>query len=138
MQKYVDVIRDAQLKATKPRVVILEALSQSRYPRDVETIARKVHPQKIDVVTVYRTLETFEKAGLVRRVDLRRGKTYFEIVDDGADHHHVVCTECGVVKDVTGCEYPTQKKALQKTRGFAKITSHSFEYFGVCSPCARI
>ncbi len=91
----------------------------------------------MDQVTLYRTLETFVKADIARSLSLRKDCAHYELSDD--HHHHVVCTECGTVKDFEGCDIEKiTRAALSQVKGFVTITKHSFELFGLCTRCARV
>ena len=52
----------------------------------------------IGLATVYRVLTQFEQAGLVVRHNFEGGHCVFEL-DDGEHHDHLVCAECGIVKE---------------------------------------
>lgn len=131
----VSVIRSAGFRATTSRIAVLSYLEKNKYPVTVREVVQGVKPQKINQTTVYRMLESFKKAGLVIQVDFQHGHAHYELAD-GSDHHHVICTSCDRVEDFTGCEYEKlTKAALKQTRGFSKITSHSLEFFGMCTSC---
>lgn len=124
------------LKATAPRLELLAVLAQADRPLNIKGLVAKL-PQKSDTVTVYRNLETFIKKGIVRKVDFQKTSAYFELVDHH-DHHHIVCTNCNTVRDFTGCPSETMSaKILKQISDFATITSHSFEFFGLCQRCVK-
>ena len=88
----------------------------------------------MDLVTVYRTLASFEKAGIVKRVDLRADAVLYELNDE--HHHHIVCTNCGTVEDFELCDMEAlTKKIAQKSKHFKTIQEHTLELFGICTQC---
>lgn len=126
-----DRIRKAGFRATKPRVEFLALLSAHESPASVQELADKAHA---DMVTFYRIAESFEVAGLIQRVDLRTGSALYEIA--GTHHHHVVCTDCGVVEDVDVCLPERLTRAVaEESKSFTNITSHALEFFGTCKKC---
>lgn len=130
------VLKKAGYKITRPRLLVLDFLTKSKQPVSVKEIIKNIGAKKIDQVTVYRILEHFWRDGLVKKIDFQTDTTYFELRNEKKDHHHVVCLSCKKVKDFTGCQ--SQKiiqKVLKTTPGFATITHHSFELFGICSSC---
>ncbi len=132
-----DSIRDAGFRATKPRIAVISFLTKSKYPLAIQKIVAGLKRTDIDQVTVYRTLDAFKKRGLVAQVDFQHGHAHYELKDKAHDHHHLVCTECSKVEDFTGCQYDKLvHNALRQTRGFAKVTDHSLELFGLCNRCA--
>jgi len=134
----VEAIRKAGLRATEQRKLVLAYLQQSKYPQSVKEIIDGVGKKNIDQVTAYRILEAFKKAELINSVDFRHGHTHYEIKDDQHDHHHLICIGCDKVEDFTGCDSDhLANKALKQTKGFAQVTSHSLELFGLCNTCVR-
>ena len=132
----VEAIRNCGIRATQPRLRVLAFLQQSKYPQNVKGIVSGVGSMNIDQVTVYRILDMFKKAGLVVQVDFQQDCAYYELKDAKHDHHHIVCTECHRVEDFTGCDYAKlADKALRQVKGFAKVTHHSLELFGLCNSC---
>lgn len=131
------VLKKAGLKNTPARNLILELFSSDCKPINAEFIYGKLKSKSLNQVTIYRTLATLERVGILKKADLRKGSAYYELTDDN-DHHHFVCTNCGRIEDFTGCNLDTViKTALKKTRGFAKVTDHSLELFGLCTTCAK-
>jgi len=129
-------VREAGFRATKPRLAVVAYLAKAGKPRSIKEIAAALK-RSVDQVTVYRIVEAFAKAGLLREVDLRRGHPLYELSDEH-DHHHVACVSCGRVEDFTGCGYTeVARKALRQVRGFSSIQSHSLELFGMCTNCAK-
>ena len=132
-----EIIRKAGFRATKPRLLVLSHLQKAKYPLGIKEIIESIGRKNVDQVTIYRILDSFKKAGLVVQVDFQHGRAYYELKDAKHDHHHIVCTNCDKIEDFTGCEYEKlATKALKQTRGFAKVTNHSVELFGLCNTCA--
>lgn len=134
----VEILRNAGFRATTQRKLVLAYLQQSKYPQSVKEVIDGVGSKNIDQVTAYRILEAFKKAGLVNSVDFRHGHTHYEIKDEQHDHHHLICIGCDRVEDFTGCDSDhLANKALKQTKGFAQVTSHSLELFGLCNTCVE-
>jgi ABC-2 type transport system ATP-binding protein len=51
-------------------------------------------------------------------------------------HHHIICNNCNKLVDVKIKEVTLNKKLLHKL-GFAKVTDHSLEFFGICRSCSK-
>src|SRR3989338_6036144 len=96
------ILRQKQLKATPGRLAMLKCLAANRRPISAETIHARLK-QRVDLVTIYRNLETFERAGIVFRETI--GKTdCFYLAD--TPHHHIVCRSCEAVVCVP-CDHKT-------------------------------
>lgn len=133
----VEVIRAAGMRVTGPRTAMLRALAKARSPLSVEEV-RRAAGKDADLVTAYRTMESMEKLGLVRRHLLESGKNLYELADPSRPdhhHHHVVCRVCGRMDPIEGCRAAEFEKAAAKM-GFTELT-HVLEIYGVCSGCAK-
>ncbi len=88
-----------------------------------------------DIVTIYRNIETFLAAALVREIRLPGKPACYE---DAflTHHHHVVCTECGTIAELPPCSQHESPPSF-RVPGFRSISGHSLEYFGTCMSCAR-
>jgi Fur family ferric uptake transcriptional regulator len=127
------VLDTAGLKNTAPRVAILEVLSKIKNPETAQNIHKKL--KNIDLVTLYRTLVSFGKGGLLRKVDLHRNTVYYELNID--HHHHIVCLECNKIEDFENLEVEKMLgKIARKSLNFGNIKNHSLELFGLCRKCA--
>lgn len=138
------IIRDAGFKATPARLAILSLFTGDCGALCVEDVYKKLSKtsknvklgKTIDMVTVYRTLESFEKAGIVKRVYTQRQAAYYERA--GHHHHHIVCTSCGTVESFDACDVKDiAKQALSQSSQFKSISDHSFELFGMCNVCVK-
>lgn len=128
-------IKDAGLKVTVPRVDILELFERAGRPLRAKDATEKLKGS--DMVTVYRTIETFVEAGLLNRMDFGEDAAYYEISHPGEDHHHVTCTTCHKRVDIKGCVPGVMEKVQKEAKGFSRITRHSIEFFGLCNTCAK-
>ncbi|MES2953437.1 MAG: Fur family transcriptional regulator [Patescibacteria group bacterium] len=130
------LMRKSGYRATPARLRLAALLSREAKPMSIQGIERAFGGKKADVVTLYRTLFAFEKAGFVRQVDLRHGHAHYEWAHERTHHHHLVCTRCGVTEEYDGCEFAAfSKKALKKSKQFARIEDHASELFGICTRC---
>lgn len=131
------IIRRAGYRATTPRSRILQILKESGKPLSVRTLVRQVKKYRIDQATVYRTLKSLTTANIIRPVDVRHDHAHYEMRDP-KDHHHLICSNCGLVIDFEECDIPSLiKKALRATKQFARIDDHALEFFGICKSCDR-
>ena len=96
-------LRDQGLRFTSQREVILCALHQLEAPVTVEEIFALVKTENphIDISTVYRTMELFQRMHIVSGYDLGDGKKRFEHVGIEQPHHHLICRECGCVISIS-------------------------------------
>lgn len=90
-----------------------------------------------DLVTIYRTLETFKLAHIVREVTFKDRTARYELIDEHGGHcHHAVCNSCGTTEHI---DDPAIEEALhtlaKKFKHIKKVDEHVLEFFGVCKSC---
>ncbi len=122
------------LKITSARLAIFETFSNRCRPLSAEDIYKKIKKNEVDLVTVYRTLISFEKAGILRKVDLHRESQFYEI--NNHHHHHIICNKCGLIEKLDGCNIEKVISGVpSKLNNFNIINNHSLEFFGLCKKC---
>jgi len=130
--KLTTTLKGAHFSATKSRLHIFNRLA-SRGPQSVGALARECQPE-VDRATVYRTIELFEKLGIVNRI-WHGFKHQIELSEIFTPHHHhAVCQNCGSTVDVTSPELESTLAHLAKEQHFLAI-SHSVELIGYCQNC---
>ena len=129
-------LKAAGMRVTGPRTAMLRALAEARSPLTVEEV-RRAAGENADLVTAYRTMESLEKLGLVRRHLLESGKSLYELSDPKhpEHHHHVICRVCGKMEPLPGCQAAFFENIAGKL-GYTDLT-HVLEVFGVCPGCAQ-
>jgi Fur family transcriptional regulator, stress-responsive regulator len=136
---YAAQLRTADLRVTRPRVAVLEAV-HSHPHADTETVLSAVRSDLPDVSrqAVYDVLNALTAVGLVRRIQpLGMVARYESRVGD--NHHHVVCRSCGAISDVdcavgqAPCLTPSDDdNALD---GFV-LDEAEVIYWGLCPDCS--
>ena len=131
-----NILKKTGFKITPTRLAILEVFSHDCKPINAEFIFKKLKKEKVNIVTIYRTLTSFENAGILKRVYLQKDSVYYEMA--GHHHHHIVCTDCGLVEGFDDCDLDNlSKKVLKSSSKFNTITKHSLELFGICRKCSK-
>jgi len=132
-----DLLRDAGLKITKPRLAILDVLIREHGPFTAEELfARLSQPRggsPCNVVTIYRCLAKFESLGLINRCDFGDGSIRYELRARDHHHHHIICRSCKKVESLPKC--PVEDRSIQIPKMGFKDVSHRLEFFGVCPDC---
>jgi Fur family ferric uptake transcriptional regulator len=119
-------LKNAGLKATLPRIRILEILEQSR---DRHVSAEDVYKallqagEEVGLATVYRVLTQFESAGLVNRHNFDSGHSVFEI-NEGEHHDHMVCLETGRVIEFQNEQIEQLQRKIAEQHGY-ELQEHS-------------
>ena len=136
LKDFTYILRERGFRVTPTRLAILNIFSSDCKPITAEYIYEKLKNKNINLVTIYRTLTSFEKVGILKRIDLHKESIYYELGD--RHHHHIVCTDCGDVESFDKCGVKgLSKNILNKSSKFRTINQHSLEFFGVCKSCSK-
>lgn len=136
---YAEQLRMADLRVTRPRVAVLEAV-HARPHADTDTIFSAVRTSLPDVSrqAVYDVLNVLTAVGLVRRIQpLGLVARYESRVGD--NHHHLVCRSCGVIADIdcavgeAPCLTPSDDNDVLD--GFV-LDEAEVIYWGLCPDCS--
>ncbi len=128
-----DEIKNSGLKATLPRIKILEIFQKSSQRHmTAEDVYKALLTEDADIglATVYRVLTQFEQAGLLSRNHFETGKAVFEL-NEGRHHDHLVCLSCGRVEEFYDAEIEERQHAIAKERGF-ELQEHSLALYASC------
>lgn len=94
-----DKLKEAGLKVTPQRLIVLEAMSVLKnHPTADEIISyvRNSHPN-IATGTVYKVLDTFEEKNLISKVKTEAGIFRYDGITE--HHHHLYCLETERIED---------------------------------------
>ena len=131
---HADELKSSGLKATLPRIKILEVFQRTEQRHmTAEDVFKALLVEGADVglATVYRVLMQFEQAGLLTRSHFESGKSVFEL-NEGQHHDHLVCMTCGRVEEFFDAEIEARQRAVAQVRGFA-LQDHSLALYAACT-----
>jgi Fur family transcriptional regulator, ferric uptake regulator len=134
MTTHADELKSSGLKATLPRIKILEVFQKSEQRHmTAEDVYRLLLGERSDIglATVYRVLMQFEQAGILSRNHFESGKSVFEL-NEGKHHDHLVCLDCGRVEEFYDADIEQHQHAIAHQRGF-ELQDHSLALYAVCT-----
>ena len=124
------------LKLTHQRLEILRELDKATDHPSAETIHMRVQARipTISLDTTYRTLSTFERYGLVSKVQVHDDRARF--CGDPSPHHHVYCKGCKEIADfpwddLDGVTLPAE------IMNWGHISSKTLILEGMCNRCLK-
>lgn len=133
-----DELKSTGLKATLPRLKILEIFQKSDQRHlTAEDVYRLLLAEQSDIglATVYRVLTQFEQAGLLSRNHFETGKAVYELRED--EHHdHLVCISCGKVEEFFDAEIERRQRNIAVSRGWT-LQDHAMSLYGQCADCQK-
>ena len=130
LSRYERQIRQAGLRLTRPRRIILQILEDSGdHPDATEIHARAAAMDaRISLATVYRTMRMLEESGAVERHAFQGGPARFEQAD--REHHdHLIDVDTGAVIEFTSPRIEELQRAIAEELGY-EIVDHRLELYG--------
>jgi len=130
------LLRATGLRVTRPRVAVLDVLTQGGH-LEVEEISRQVRERLDSVSTqaVYDVLGALSRAGLARRIEPAGSPARFE-ARVGDNHHHIVCRSCGTIEDVDCAVGERPCLDPGNEHGF-EVDEAEITFWGLCPACQR-
>jgi Fur family ferric uptake transcriptional regulator len=128
----VAALRDRGLRLSSSRRLVLEALFAAEGPVSAERIARRL---SLDLSSVYRNLETFERHGLTRHVHLGHGPGLYVLLGHD-EREYLYCELCGAVRALSPHELDAVRESVKEHFGYDVRFTH-FAIVGTCPQCQR-
>lgn len=123
------------MRITNQRALILDIIRQGEGHLDADEVyrqARKKQP-RLSLSTVYRTLQTLKKLGLIEELHFDEAHHHYEIKPP-TEHHHLTCLGCGKIVEF---KYPLArlvKRNVAEVKDF-DIVGTELHMSGYCSEC---
>lgn len=130
------LLRSHDLRDTQARRSVLEALTQRRSPFTQKELHSDIKKQgiAINLVTIYRILETFEGLGIVHRHPSTGGFTLCSMREHKGHHGFLSCEKCGTVQEFADTKLCGEENRIASQAGFVP-KHHVSEIIGLCSRC---
>ena len=125
-------------KITSQRRRIINAITGVHEHMTPAEIYEVVSREDLDIglVTVYRTLEILAELGLICEVHVGGNCRSYLLRHPLEHHHHLVCSECGMVVDFLDCDLSNLEDRISKDNDFT-IDGHILEFIGRCRECCN-
>jgi Fur family ferric uptake transcriptional regulator len=128
-------LRRAGIRPTRGRVAVLDELSRERDDATAQAIHRRLTARRkgVGLATVYRALHELSAAGLIDALSHGGAETCYRLCGAG-HHHHLVCSKCHRVVELTECRLGQWLGRSGEAEGFI-VTGHTLEAVGLCATC---
>jgi len=137
-EKFEELLEKHGLKKTPSRLSVLNILS-SREVATSELYLEQKLGDKVNRVTLYRILKTFEGKGIIHKVLDQNGTANYAVCSPQCnewhhhdEHLHFNCVVCNKVYCLDNIEFPDVKIP----RGF-KLESVNYTASGICKQCRK-
>jgi len=134
-------LREKGYKLTVQRQAVLDVISEHEgehlSSEEIYENVKKNYPD-IGLATVYRTLILLSQLGLIYKIDFDDGRSRYELNREKEDHrhHHLICTECGLVEEVEEDLLDSLEDQIFKNKGFI-VKNHRVKFYGICKKCGE-
>ncbi|HEX9855524.1 MAG TPA: Fur family transcriptional regulator [Acidimicrobiia bacterium] len=140
LQVHLDEMRSKGLRLTRARRAVIDALVDGHGEHlsaiDIAGRLGTAHSDgepPIDQSTVYRTLETLERAGIVTHTHMGHGALVYHLADE-PPHQHLLCVDCGKTLGVPEDELIRLFDEITARTGFVADPTH-VAISGRCADC---
>lgn len=125
-------------RLTDSRRMIVDTLASSGRPLTIPELLQE--SDGLAQSSAYRNLTVLETAGVVSRLVSTDEWVRYELAEDiTGHHHHVMCVECGAVRDVVVPDPLEQDLDRALTRIAAaqgyELRHHRLDLIGLCASC---
>ena len=129
-------LREQGYRLTPQRLAILDVLRNNHGHLNPTEIYQRVSQDipGLTEATVYRTLNFLAEQGLVLVAHLGRGRLVYELAEH--DHHHLICRQCGDMREIDHLELKELYKQFLNNTGYQINTIHA-TFFGHCPECLK-
>ena len=135
-ERFKAAAKEAGLKLTHQRLQIFQAVASSLEHPSAEAVHRAVQATTptVSLDTVYRTLWLLTDLGLLTTLGPRQDSVRFDA--NVENHHHYVCTRCGLIRDFKSDDLEPLK-IPDEVNDFGRVVSAHVEVRGICDLCAK-
>ncbi len=136
IQAFRRTCREAGLKVTHQRLEILREITAARDHPSAEEMHQRLRERMptLSLDTVYRTLATFDRHGIIAKLEGPDGRARFD--GNLAPHQHLVCTACKKIQDFSWPGFD-EMRPPSDTDSWGEVRDKRVELQGICAECRR-
>lgn len=139
LARFEEYLQSRGKRMTKPQRLLIEHVFSRHDHFDADSLLEQLPPRggvgRHSRATVYRTLNKFVEAGLLRSFQLD-GRTVYEHDYGYPQHDHLHCTECQRLIEFKSDELLALRESVARDHHF-RVTGHRLIITGVCDDCLK-
>ena len=137
-QVFVDFLNANGHKITNERMAILDEIYNLDEHFDVVDLHQKLRMKnfKVSMATIYNNMKLYQEAGLIIKHRFHKGMAQYERCYFRGDHHHIIFTDTGIVREFNDPRIQVIKKHIEETFG-VKVNRHSLYFYATCIPTSK-
>lgn len=125
-----DILKTNNQKITKTRLRILDQLAEIKQPLNPYELIKQSTDSTIDITTIYRNLELFEKIGIVHKVQ----SLWWYLP---CTHEHKECSKSHDIIICTSCNTINETHIDSSTKTLLWLSQWPVELNGRCNSCEQ-
>ncbi len=135
---YREFLRSKDLKLTKPRLIIMEAVFENHEHFNVDDLYEQIRKKHKNVsrATIYRTVPLLVESGLIKQSLRCESKDIYEHTYGHENHLHFICENCGKIIESGFNDVAELINQLAEKENF-KISEYNLGARGLCENCQK-
>lgn len=129
-----DICSVHDIRFTRVRSELFDLL-QNISPVPAREFIAKATVSGFDMVSVYRTIDLFEKIGICDSYGSGKNRVLYATNGSDQHHHFIRCTNCNRAFEFENEAIEMQLDAIARRAGFSDVSSHYLEISGICKYC---
>lgn len=138
-ERFEEYLQSRGMRNTEQRRLMIEYVFREHDHFDadglIDRLPRKGQPGYVSRPTVYRTLNEFVDAGLLRKFELD-GRSVYEHDYGYPQHDHLYCEKCDKLMEFQSDEIVRIREQVAREFSF-RVSGHRFIVYGVCDECQK-
>lgn len=132
-EQFKKFLRRENHRITPERFDVLDAALDydGHFGADDLYIKMKMENLNVSRATIYNTLELLASCELLAKRHFGDNKTHYESSFNRKNHDHLICTNCGEIKEFSDPRIQKIVDEISEKLGF-ETTGYSFTIFGTC------
>ncbi len=141
VQKFREYLLTRGKRLTAERESIVEAIFAHHEHFDPEQLVTRLTStepgsKRVSRATIYRTINSMEEAGLIRKVARANDREVYEHAYGYPQHDHLICERCGSLTEFRNQEISEALESIALSQGF-RMKAHRLEVYGICDTCSK-
>ncbi len=136
-ERFEEYLQSRGMRNTEQRRLMIEYVFREHDHFDadglIDRLPRKGQPGYVSRPTVYRTLNEFVDAGLLRKFELD-GRSVYEHDYGYPQHDHLYCKKCQKLIEFHSAELLRLREAVAEKHRF-RVLGHRLTVTGICEKC---
>ena len=130
-----EALHTSGYRLTMQRQVVWDTLRLAKKHMSADDLLVQIRRQypRFNLATIYRCVEVLTRLGLVKETRIG-DRGYYELAEEGQDHYHLVCDQCGSTLHIEGDHLTAVLHHITEEHEFV-VSSADLVVHGRCSRC---